>query len=60
MTLTYLAVGLFVLILSEFVEILECGDFYQIGNSFGNLFLFGVNMSGKACCLLFRIFFGSR
>ena len=38
LNLTYLAVELFVLFLSEFVEILKCGDFYQIGNIFGNFF----------------------
>ena len=50
---------LFVLILSEFVEILKYGDFFnQIRNIFGNFFSLVVNMSSKAYCLLFRILFG--
>lgn len=52
------SVELFVFIIFEFVELLECIDSYQILEVFSNFFFFlsGFNISNKACSFLFSIF----
>lgn len=51
------SVELFVFIIFEFVELLECIDSYQILEVFSNFFfLSGFNISNKACSFLFSIF----